>query len=217
MQLVLDPADTEIQGHFTPLGPLPTRLREFGRFPNSDEWRVGDIILFSDCRPGLVARSIREVQTATGYALEDARWQHAAIYVGQQNLCEAVWPRIRFHPIFDRIGSQMIRVRRFREDISPDQRYELAINAMSHIGMFYGWAELPRLLLRRGQGWLRPGSLRTRPVSLICSVLCANAYMTTLSRVITSHSAQVATTPADLSLTDQLVDVPVCWRRLGRG
>ena len=141
-------------------------------------------------------------------------WQHAAIYVGREHVCEAVWPRIRFHPIYDRVESHCIRVRRM-QGLTETQRHEVAISALTSLGAYYGWPELARVLLERGRMWRHRKSVQQRTFSRICSQLCATAYASAVGKVIaTSSGMKRATTPADLSLTAQLVDVPLVWRRI---
>ncbi len=210
----LDPGDRNTTGEFHPKSPIPPALRAFGRYPNTDEWLPGDIILFSDTQPGLVSRMIQKVQADCGYAPAHAMWQHAAIYIGNEHLCEAVWPRIRVHPLFDAVQGRYICVRRMAQ-LSSEQRFGIAISCLTKLGGQYGWPELLRILVERGRMWRSRSTVNRRPISLICSQHCAAAYASVTGTVLSIHAGlERATTPADLALTTQLIDIPVCWRRI---
>jgi hypothetical protein len=60
--------------------PIPERIRKRGSIPDLRLLSPGDLFLFSDAdeKP----QSIRVGQMALGYLAADARWQHAAIYLG---------------------------------------------------------------------------------------------------------------------------------------
>jgi hypothetical protein len=81
-QLVLDPADPTTTGRWTPPGPISLTLRQFGRFPNVKQWAPGDLLLFNAVHPGWIAQSITDGQKRGGYAEQDARWHHVAVYLG---------------------------------------------------------------------------------------------------------------------------------------
>lgn len=212
-QLCLDPARLNATGTFSPVGPRPPALRQFGYYPNTDDWLPGDIILFSAVAPAFSGRMIRTFQERCGYAPEDARWQHAAIYVGQERICEAVTPRVRFQPLHDRVGTHLIRVRRL-PGLNTDRRYAVAINALAHLGERYGYGEIFRLLRYGHLFWKKPVTVRAAPFRTICSQLCANAYALGIDVVLAANGTQFAATLADISLTSQLSDVPVHWRAI---
>jgi hypothetical protein len=52
-------------------------------------WRPGDLILVSALTPNRVQLAIERVQCRGGYHPHHARWQHAAVYIGDYYICES--------------------------------------------------------------------------------------------------------------------------------
>ena len=111
-QLFLDPVDTTITGLWTPPGPIPIALREFGRFPDTRLLRPGDLVLVSSLRPNWIERTIIGVQLKAGFAPSDARWHQAAIYLGYDRICELKMSRPAVVPLYRYVVSYSLRVRR---------------------------------------------------------------------------------------------------------
>ncbi len=44
--------------------------------------------------------------------MDDARWHHAAMYIGDANICEATASGVNLVPIFDYVGTHLLRLRR---------------------------------------------------------------------------------------------------------
>jgi hypothetical protein len=83
-QKVLHPSAEAIPGAtWIPPGPIPRALRAFGKFPNLDQWRPADLLLVASITPDAAVPQIVNAQARGGYAPEDARWQHAAVYIGE--------------------------------------------------------------------------------------------------------------------------------------
>jgi len=210
----LDPADTTTIGAFVPRGPIPPAVRSFGRYPNSDDWKPGDVILFSDVTPDFSGRMIRKVQSANGFHQQHACWEHAALYLGHDQVCEAVWPKVRVVSLGEIILGKRLLVRR-RDGLSDDQRFAIAIHGAAKTGSWYGWPDILRLGLARASMWRLRGEVPQRIATRICSQHCADAYAASIGVVLaTAAGLQRATTPADLAMTAQLQDVSLCWRSL---
>ena len=71
-------------------------VRRFGYVPDFENWLPGDLLLFSTSRPTFSQRKIVETQLKLNYANADARWHHAAVYIGDRYLCEARSGGVRF-------------------------------------------------------------------------------------------------------------------------
>jgi hypothetical protein len=145
-QHFLDPSDKTTVGERRPDRGVPESIRDaFGRYPNIDQWRPGDLLLFHiPEKTPLASKLIVKAQLAN-YALEHARWHHAAMYVGEGSLCEAhLIGGVQHNLINDYIGRHHIRVRRDMT-LSDDDRHRLAIRAMARLKESYGWHEIPKL------------------------------------------------------------------------
>ena len=80
-QKVLLPSTEPVPGAtWIPPGPIPKALRTFGKYPNADRWCPADLLLVASIIPDAAARQIVSAQARGGYAPEDARWQHPAVY-----------------------------------------------------------------------------------------------------------------------------------------
>ena len=211
-QLVLDPRDRTTTGTWTPPGPIPPALREFGRFPNVQAWLPGDLILFSALTPGWTSQAIIHGQQRGGYALEDARWHHAAVYLGDGvHVCEASLGGVRRVPVYQYVQTHMLRVRR-DEHLRSDERWLIAMNSLTRLGSSYAFGRILSLARQAWQGYWRPGNklplLGMR--SVICSELVNDSYSLVTGRLlVTAGSGTVK--PADLSLTSRLADVASGW------
>ena len=205
--LYLDPNVTNVSGPWKPAGPIPKKLREFGYFPDTAIWKPGDLLLFSAVRPSFASRAIITTQLEGGFAKDDARWHHAAVYVGHDHICEAVlWGGVRYEPIYSYVGSHLIRVRR-DEKLSESQRYEIAIRSLANLKKYYSIRLLPLLAFYAVAGfWKRKALPRDTP-TVICSEMFAVAYSSTAERRV----AQPPVVPADLSMTDVLNDQKTDW------
>lgn len=66
----------------------------------------------SSLQPDAVTRQIIAAQTRGGFGAEDARWQHAAVYLGDGYVIEATLRGVRYAPIYPYLGSYRLRLRR---------------------------------------------------------------------------------------------------------
>ena len=214
-QQVLDPANVA-SARTRPQSPprtLPPSVREFGYLPDFDEWKPGDLLLFAASRPGLVQRRIVSVQKAMNYSAADARWHHAAVYIGDRYLCEARPGGVRYHPVVESIGSStLLRIRR-DPSLDDSQRFRLAIHALMRLSQPYSYASILRAFFRPVNPNRFVLALRPRQMALICSQLFHEAYMEATERTLVER-ADIDVVPAELSATDRLTDVPTSWVRL---
>ena len=215
-QKVLDPRESGASGTWTPPGQLPPWVRQFGRFPNIDSWQPGDLLLVSATRPPFASRAVISAQQSGGYRTEDARWHHAAVYIGGRiGLCEATLRGVGSGPIYPYIGKHLLRVRR-DPALSREEGWEIAVSALTRLRSSYSFGSIVRHTLQAGSGFWKPSShahySRTR--SVICSQLYADAYSMVTGKVL-FNPANGEVSPAFLSSTGNLVDVDLCWQTIG--
>lgn len=213
-QAFLDPSDESTNGIWNPPAALPPRIREFGRFPNVDSWRPGDLILLSALKPGRISRKIIATQRKGGFAEQDARWHHAAIYLGKSRICEAIPTGVKTSFIYRYVGSHLIRVRRGIA-LSPEDGWEIVLNVMYMRGWNYSWLTPIQMLFQSNRGFwnelvrLPFGSRR----AVICSELFADAY-SLATGIVLGNTAGATPTPAFLSNTQRLQDLGTFWRSI---
>ncbi|MEK7246438.1 MAG: hypothetical protein AAB223_10520 [Pseudomonadota bacterium] len=216
-QQILKPDDQTTAGEWKPDRRIGKRIREeFGRFPNFDEWRPGDLLLFHDPRWfSFVSRLIVWAQR-DGYGSNHARWHHAAVYVGDGFVCEAsMIGGVRRLPLHAYVGKHWIRVRRDSR-LSELDGYKIAIRAMTRLGQSYDFGAILLLIGQLIGGlWKRP-TLALNFKGAICSRLYELAYWAAAGRTLHDTDGRPII-PAELSRTDRLVDVAVHWRRITHG
>lgn len=217
-QLVLDPRNATTEGLWRPRVPIPPPLRGFGRFPNTDGWLPGDLVLFSKVEPGLNQRAVMAAQERGGFDVLDARWQHAAVYLGEDGLCEATRAGVRVGSVLEYAGSHLLRVRRPGLDVHD--QYRLCIKALTRLPDPYDFlGALSVGLLSLGGLW-KPGLHAVLPPAsgpVICSQLYAWSYQQVTGQFLIKPDPGRPLTPADLSLTANLRDIPAVWRQIVHG
>ncbi len=221
-QIILDPTCAKENNNldsWKPDHPIPGNLRKWGYCPNFDEWLPGDLILFSAIKPSLIGKAIQRVQTYGGYASEDARWEHAAIYIGAGVLCEATRKGVKIGSIYDYVKNQdhIIRIRRSLL-ISKDKKdngWQLAVNALMQLNYSYGYFSIAEILFKSINGfWAKQNNRSLGKRSTVCSQLYADAYVATFGTTLGNKKASEIT-PASLSIdTKNLNDVTTRWLKI---
>ncbi|PSF36163.1 hypothetical protein C7H19_14295 [Aphanothece hegewaldii CCALA 016] len=214
-QFFFDPRDPRTSKQWTPEFPISPSVRAFGFYPNLQDLLPADLILVSNIKPNFSHKIIEKVQLLGGYSQDDARWHHAAIYVGDAHICEADLPGVECR-IIERYltGSHLIRVRRDMS-LSIEQRWRIAIRSLTRLRQRYAFEYLLDLgkLALSGFGQLSPDQTRLPEKAKICSQLYADAYSPITGKVLQNlRSGEI--TPAFLSFTNQLTDVPVEWLKI---
>lgn len=175
----------------------------------------GDLILVSSLKPGIIARAIRRVQLRGGYHPDDACWEHAAVYIGSESICEANRNGVNIKPIFDYMCSHLIRIRR-NPNLTSDQRWSLAVHAVRMKNFRYGFMSIVELYFKSRKGfWHNEDTPIQFPKSSVyCSQLYANAHgKICVTALGNNKSGEV--TPASLSLDTTLVDVDtITWVKI---
>jgi len=141
-QIVLDPRTaTSVGSSWKPSEPLAIEIRRFGFYPNCGDWLPGDLLLVSEVIPDWIHRQITDAQVRAGYHADDARWQHAAIYMGDGRICEAGTHGVQYASIAKYVGKHQLRVRR-DSFLTSDERWKLAIRAVVRLGERYNFAAI---------------------------------------------------------------------------
>jgi len=210
-QIVLGPTEPS-QGTVLVSSPLSNEERRLQRVLDPTIPRPGDLVLASSIVPTFIPRQIRAVQMRGGYPVDDARWEHAAIFIGKGQIVEATRKGVHTTRLSRYFETHLLRFRR-DERISLIEGYELAIEALTYQDYRYSFLEIFRLLLRaRGAGFANKAKegFNYPKQTLICSQLYADSYSAITGRVIGNHRAR-ETTPASLSMSKQLQDVQLRW------
>jgi hypothetical protein len=220
VQVVLDPRNIPADSPACPApAVLPKAVRKLGYIPDCDRMRPGDLILFGAV-PGKVKHlkdmlGIPAVQEHGGYARNDARWYHAALFLGIGfDMIEANVVRgVRRANLLDRLPHHLIRVRR-PCGTNEANGWRMALHAALMQGRPYSPATIGRLAGRAFGGFWRHAtdSAHARD-ALVCSQLYADAFQAAFDVTLMNRQAGEVT-PAFLSACDRLEDVDAGWRRL---
>ena len=109
------------------------------------------------------------------------------------------------------LQTHLLRIRR-DESLSSDERWLIAMNALTRLGSPYAFGRILSLARQAWQGYWQPGNklplIGMRAV--ICSELFNDSYSLVTERLLVAAPSGTVK-PADLSLTSRLVDVETSW------
>lgn len=196
-------------------GRLPQYLIQKRLLPNPDDLMIGDVVLISPRSPTYSQKRII-AKHRNAHSLDHACWTHAAIYIGNGLVCEAVLKGVREYPIFEYFKDYKVRVRR-ATFASEHERFLVAIRAMRRLGSKYSFGSIYTIATtpkRRfsspgGQNYSHRGGMR----SMICSMLCFDSYFE-VTNENPINDAVYLPTPADFSMSGKFTDVAVGLLRL---
>ena len=210
-QFVLNTGDAPGDEIWSPDGPIPPALRNFGKYPNVSDWLPGDLLLVSHNAPNWIARQIVAAQERGGYGTRDAQWQHAAVYMGESTLLEATRLGVRYGSVYDYVGKYALRVRRDRS-LTGNERWRIAMQAGFRLRKSYDFSAIAGLLRLSLSGfWKAAKPIGSLPhQSVICSQLYADAYTSVTGFVL----APPLVTPAALSSCQRLEDIRCRWLKI---
>ncbi len=214
-QIVLEPFNSSVDGQWVTSQPLPKSVPDFGRYPNTNDWRRGDLILVSAVAPGIISRQIVAAQKQGGYDEAHARWHHAAAYAGDEYVCEATIAGVQYQPLFKYVGGHAIRVLR-DGTLTQEEGAQIVINMMARLRAWYSFINIAALAVQaRGGFWIRPRAPQVHVRgACICSGLYADAYSMVTGRLLLRSTPHGIIMPAALSVSTMLADVPLHWRQL---
>jgi hypothetical protein len=211
-QEIPDPAHANSADEAVSVLLLPARVREFGYVPAIDALAPGDLILYGGT--GKLGQWIVVAQSKAGFANEDARWTHAAVYLDDGLLVEAV-PQggVVQRSIYDGIGDRPMRFRRM-PDLPDTDRYRIALRALSQLGRRYSTFQIPSLRRRLLKGLLNRAPGPDQKGIVICSQVYHDAIVEITRSYLQGCPVDAPVTPAHLSCSKSLTDLKVGWRRL---
>ena len=227
MQHVLDARNIEARevhpDLFCSAHPVPPEIRKVGHVLDLDSLQPGDLILSSPhSKSNPLTRGISYVQGEGGYLPQDARWTHAAVYLGEWFLtCEATRAGVGVGNLLDCMLHSALRVRRgWHNDqyLDRENGWRTALFSATRLEDPYDLGHAGQLgKLAKAGGFARyqrkPPKDSGKPEATICSELFQDAYCRATG-VLVQNCLSREVTPAFLSATAMLKDVPCCWRKL---
>jgi hypothetical protein len=201
-----------------PEDTLEGRVRDFGYYPHMAELLPGDVILFCDVHPS-APRFIHNGQK-THYRAQDSCWSHVAVYLGDgRTLCESNFALIGKSGVstvrLDKyVGHHLIRVRRAPK-ITDEQRWKIALYSLTSLGEDYNLMAVVKFFFKAYTGGIEKIHRRNLypRKARFCSQLFADAYGRSTGKLISNLTSDIIT-PAGLSMTMDLEDVPIRWAKI---
>ena len=189
---------------------------EFGFYPDISKLLPGDLILVHNLN-GNFTHDLIEYFQGRAYPREHSMWHHAAVYLGHcDDICEADLFGVCTNSL-DRYacGKHLIRVRRGR-DLDADTRWRIAIRALTRLRQSYSYSTILDTGYLAISKFKNQGAIkRTANSGLICSQLYSDAYQTATRTMLANRKCSEVT-PAFLSSTRTLQDVPLSWRPIAQ-
>ena len=216
-QKFLDPRDIPrgCQDRLHVPATLPLAVRELGHLPDLTQLLPGDLILISPLEPTFLQKQIQKAQKIGGYHPDNARWTHAAVYLGSQfDICEATIKGVRRNSLLDSLPTHLVRARR-DPTLDADSRWKIALSAALQLGTSYGIRSLLTIYSRAIKGLHVPQKTTTKSRSkLICSELYADSFFSATGSTLQWNHPGKEVSPAFLSHVEELVDVPLDWLKI---
>lgn len=157
------------------------------------------------------------MQEYGGFHPDHARWTHASLYIGRGRLVEATpLGGVRVGLLVGMTFGRELLVRRRLSNppLLMEQRYDIAVHALTGLRRGYSLDAVPRLAWHawRRRLWEQDQRPDVGGV-IICSTVVRNAYTTAIFTDLLPGMISV-TWPADLSQTAELDDVPIGWAKI---
>jgi hypothetical protein len=214
VQQLLDPNDlTSPVGNLS-VAVLPPAARRFGYLPDVTKCLPGDLILSRGAARGKSLDPIVNAQAAAGFAPEHACWTHAAVFLYDELLVEAIpWHGVVQRSIYVDIPDRILRVRR-HPALAEAARLKIALRALSMLGTRYSHLGALQLGLHLLRGlWDRTAFAGDRNMT-ICSEVFHDAFADITRSILQGCPVDGPVTPAHLSATADLADVEIGWLKL---
>ncbi len=199
------------QVHSDPPPELLPAVREFGFIPSIEKLRAGDLLLVSEVSPPLISKAIQTIQKQAGFEKKHAMWHHAAVYVGNELLCEAERNGTRIVPIYHYCkGKHALRFRR-DNSLNELESCKIALEAALKLKYKYDRSAVLQLYWQSKTGWKykKDTPRKINVNATICSQLYADAYGVVTKNTLDSSTLCVS--PAHLASNKTLQDIPMTW------
>lgn len=206
---------------------LPKSTRNFGKLLNTSALRAGDLLLSRDReqeegKKNWTSNEIVRVQDAGGYSIADARWTHAALYLGDgahvaEATVDSTSRNVRMTSLDDYCkGADVLRFRRPRILMNDQQTaWVFCIRALSRLRESYDFSEAARIwfkvILGKEGFWnhaFRPGTTK----AVMCSTFYSDAFNEATGRRLSEMNGICV--PALLSLSNEFDDVETHWLKI---
>ncbi len=199
---------------------LPGRTRKFGKLIDTNHLWPGDLLLSRPTSPETISQRIIEVQVKGGYAPADARWTHAAMYLGDdENVIEATFDsalqngNVRMTSLDEYCqGDHAVRFRRPKYLKDQAAGWRLCVRALSRMKRKYDFGYALHLwfnVIVRQRGFYDNALYRAASNAVVCSTLYADAYNEATRRSLGEVNGTCV--PAFLSVSEEFDDVGVRW------
>lgn len=200
---------------------LPLTTRNFGKLVDTRPLKAGDLLLTRDLRvESWVSTNITEVQGRGGYGLDDAKWTHAAMYLGdEENVVEATIDsplsggNVRITSLDEYCdGMNILRFRRSHFIQHEKEGWRVCVRALSRLGKPYSLSGAFKLwydVKVRGGGFYDANQAGLLSTAILCSTLYADSFNEATRRTLGEINGICV--PAWLSATEDFFDLEVGW------
>lgn len=205
----------------TASGKLPQRFvrrisqatHKFGYAPDMSAPRPGDVVLTRARAAIDIGGHILDFAQRRKASPDAAFWSHAALYLGDNLVVEAVPSAIRIGNLTDYVPSHFLDFRTL-DSLTDQQRYEICIQACSKIGQPYSRAQIVKIAKHILLD-LNPAQLEIDVEDeYICSHLIFESYLFAINLGIATPGAAKRVRPADLAETQLLSKPTVGWVKI---
>jgi hypothetical protein len=196
---------------------IPLAIRDRKRVPDFGQCRSGDLVLFRGHKFDITSWAIAKAQRRAGFSAEHASWTHAAVFLYNKTVVEALPLRgVTVSSLYDYVLDHDIKIRRAR--VSPEAALTIALRASTTLGSQYAvWSAISLGRQLWGGLW---NPIRT-PIlfvgrKLICSKVFYDAYAETTERQLREFREDCfrgCISPAHLSATNDFENVDIPWLR----
>ena len=198
----------------SPDRPLPDYVRRAGYFLNTENLKIGDLILTTPIKDNSISRLIKKSQ-AKEYELKHSVWTHIAIYVGDGNTCEATRKGVVVKNIYDHLEVSSIKIIRLK-GITEHQRYVCAIKALQRLSKPYNYREIAGFAVDRLVSSFKvrkeSGFKQLLSGSYTCSGMIYEVFLEVLRTPPFDHATRPS--PADFSASNKFELFTPTWFRL---